>query len=136
MPQDKPKVTIDSDGTIHVDNSNRQTKPTSTSASPKPAKSPTASAAVKQNTANQITDSSEKPTEQGNGELSAPNAAKQREPFFRWLFGWIVGIIVGGILPILLIGGICAGIGLLVMNGLGFIPLIIFIVFLILSLLS
>lgn len=120
------KVTIGPDGTIHVDDDNH-----------KAAESvPTAPDKGKSNGTKTTSQSNRADSAKYNGSKQAGRSSHKQKPApasqeatkapDKESTGWL-STLVGGILTILLIGGVCAGIGILVMSGLGIIPLIAFI---------
>lgn len=133
MPdQKKPKVTIGPDGTIHVDNGDDKTPdPSGTPAVAKAAKSNSANASQKLNVENKVKSNTKMPVEppaQDAKPLNTPSADTKSSDEPQGCL-WNV---LGGILGILLIGGVCAGIGLLMMSGFGMIPLVIGIIIVVL----
>ncbi len=137
MPtQNKPKVTIGPDGTIHVDNGDDKTpNPSSTPAVAKTAKSNSANASQKLNVENKVKSNAKMPVERPVQDIKPPTTSSASTSSSDEPQGCLWNVI-GGILGILLIGGVCAGIGLLMMSGLGMIPLVIGIIIVVICVLG
>lgn len=133
MPeQKKPKVTIGPDGTIHVDNGDDRTpEPNSTPAVAKTAKTNIANASQKPYVENKVKSNAETPAEPPVQDTKPPAASSTSSKSSDEPQGCLWSVF-GAIAGTLLIGGVCAGIGLLMMSGLGMIPLVIGIIIVVL----
>ena len=137
MPeQKKPKVTIGPDGTIHVDNGDDKTpKPSGTPAVAKTAKSNSANASQKLNAENKVKSNAKMPVEPPVQDTKPPAASSTSSKSSDEPQGCLWSVF-GAIAGTLLIGGVCAGIGLLMMSGLGMIPLVIGIIIVVICVLG
>lgn len=133
MPdQKKPKVTIGPDGTIHVDNGDDKTPiPSSTPAAAKTATPSSVNVGTYPNVKSNV----KMPVEQPVQDIKPPTASSTNTNSSDEPQGCLWNVL-GGILGILLIGGVCAGIGLLMMSGLGMIPLVIGIIIVVICVLG
>ena len=125
MADEKPKIIIGPGGTIHVDDKEKPKAP--------------AGVKIDQDGTIHVVDASSKPItlpkKAAKNTGVKPDSAlpantkpsgKKSQSLSKTITDGALTIF-GGILAILILGGVCAGIGLLVMSGLGMIPLVAFI---------